>query len=262
MRRGRLVAALLLLATLSQPLAPAAAAERLVISLSTQRVRINSVFSGAELVLFGAIERDRDAPDRAFGYDITAIVAGPRQSLLTLRKDLMANIWVNVESRTFMNVPSYLAILANRKFEQITSPEALRRLRIGFDNTIFHQQIGPDLADVVREDSFRQAFLRLKVERHLYIESPTAVTFLSPTLFRASIPIPAEAPVGGYSVDVMLFADGALITRTSTAFEILKVGFERFVVTAAREYGLAYGIFTAMMALATGWLASVVFRRD
>jgi uncharacterized protein (TIGR02186 family) len=259
MRRALSIGLMLLLLP---SVSAAVAAERLVVSLSTQRVLINSVFSGAELVLFGAVERDGTSPERRFGYDITAIISGPRQSLLTLRKEKVAGIWVNVESRTFVNVPSYLAILANRPFEQITNAEARRRLHIGFENTILRQQIGPDVADVVREDAFRQAFLRLKVERRLYLESPNAVTFLAPTLFRASVPLPAEAPVGSYSVDVMLLADGVMIARTTSAFEVLKVGFERFVVTAAREYGLLYGIVTAMMALSTGWFASIVFRRD
>jgi uncharacterized protein (TIGR02186 family) len=138
----------------------------------------------------------------------------------------------------------------------------LRRLQVGFNNRILTQRIGPDFADVVREDAFRQAFLRLKVERALYLEDTGAVTFLSPTLFRVSIPVPAEAPVGSYAVEVMLFAEGGMVTRTTSAFEILKVGFERFIVTAAREYGFAYGVVTAMMALATGWFASIVFRRD
>ena len=52
------------------------------------------------------------------------------------------------------------------------------------------------------------------------------------------------------------------MTRTETAFEIVKVGFEQFVVDAAREHGLLYGLATAMMALLTGWIASVAFRRD
>jgi len=189
MRRVSVIGALLLLLTSASA---ALAAERLVVSLSTQRVLINSVFSGAELVLFGAIERDANAPERRFGYDIAAIVSGPTQSLLTLRKEQVGGIWVNVESRTFVNVPSYLAIFANRPFDQISRPELLRRLHIGFDNTILRQQIGPDVADVVRGDAFRQAFLRLKVQRRLYMESPKAVTFLAPTLFRASIPLPAD----------------------------------------------------------------------
>ena len=53
-----------------------------------------------------------------------------------------------------------------------------------------------------------------------------------------------------------------LVAHTDSAFEIVKVGFEQFVVTAARDHGLAYGLATAMMALLTGWMASVVFRRD
>lgn len=242
-------------------LSVAAAKERLVVSLSNQRVSINSVFSGAELVLFGAIERN-GAPERRFGYDIVAIITGPRQSLLTLRKDRVVGIWVNVESRTFLDVPSYLAILANRPFNQIAKPAVLQKLRIGFDNTILTQRIGPDFADVVREDSFRQAFLRLQGERKLYLESAKAVTFLAPTLFRASVPLPAEALVGSYAVEVMLFAEGEMIARTTSAFEISKVGFERFVVVAAHDYGLLYGIVAVMMALMTGWLASIVFRRD
>jgi uncharacterized protein (TIGR02186 family) len=53
-----------------------------------------------------------------------------------------------------------------------------------------------------------------------------------------------------------------LLARANSAFEIIKVGFEQFVANAAHEYGFLYGITTAMMALMTGWLASVVFRRD
>ena len=46
------------------------------------------------------------------------------------------------------------------------------------------------------------------------------------------------------------------------ALEIVKVGFEQFVASAAREHGLFYGLGTALMALLTGWFASVVFRKD
>jgi uncharacterized protein (TIGR02186 family) len=53
-----------------------------------------------------------------------------------------------------------------------------------------------------------------------------------------------------------------MVARATSAFEIVKVGFEQFVVTAARDYGLFYGLATAMMAVFTGWFASVVFRRD
>ncbi|HKH19879.1 MAG TPA: TIGR02186 family protein, partial [Gammaproteobacteria bacterium] len=84
----------------------------------------------------------------------------------------------------------------------------------------------------------------------------------TPALFRASIPLPAEVPVGNYEVDVRLFADGNLIARTPSAFEVYKAGFEQVVTATARDHGLFYGLCTAGMALLTGWFASVVFRRD
>jgi len=37
-------------------------------------------------------------------------------------------------------------------------------------------------------------------------------------------------------------ADGALVTHTETAFEIVKVGFEQFVATNARQNG--FGLWT------------------
>ncbi|MET0677056.1 MAG: TIGR02186 family protein, partial [Bradyrhizobium sp.] len=63
-------------------------------------------------------------------------------------------------------------------------------------------------------------------------------------------------------VEIKLFADGVLLTKTDTAFEIVKVGFEQFVANTARTNGLVYGAVTAFMALKTGWMASIVFRRD
>ena len=104
------------------------------------------------------------------------------------------------------------------------------------------QRVGPDYADVVPNDAFRSAFVRLRSEHGLYREATSAVTFLTPTLFRTGIPLPAEVPIGTYDVEIKLFSDGALVTQTETAFEIVKVGFEQFVATSARQNGLVYGL--------------------
>jgi len=43
---------------------------------------------------------------------------------------------------------------------------------------------------------------------------------------------------------------------------VVKVASNQFVAGAARDHGLFYGLATALMALVTGWFASVVFRKD
>jgi len=239
-----------------------ARAERLIVSVSNHRVTVTPNYSGEELVLFGSVEKDANTPSTRNNYDLVVTVAGPRADMVTRRKERKFGIWINADSRQFLQVPSYLALFSNRPFDAIASPEVQRRQQLGLNNVLLTQRVGPDYADVVPNDAFRSAFVRLRSEHGLYREATSAATFLTPTLFRTGIPLPAEVPIGTYDVEIKLFADGQLVTRTETAFEIVKVGFEQFVATTARQNGLVYGLATAFMALMTGWMASIVFRRD
>jgi uncharacterized protein (TIGR02186 family) len=239
-----------------------AAAEKLITTLSTSRVLIASNFTGADVVLFGSVERDAQTVPRRGGYDIVVTVTGPRETIVTFRKERVVGVWINSDQRTFVNAPSYLTVLANRTINEIADINTLRRTQTGLARVLLPQEISGDIADSIRDDPFRQAFLRLKIERGLYREQQNGVTFLTPALIRAAIPIPDNAPTGAYEIDIKLFADGVLLARTQTALEIVKTGFEQFVANAAREHGLLYGLATAMMAMLTGWFASVVFRKD
>lgn len=237
-------------------------AERLVTSLSNHRILITSNFTGADLVLFASIERDAATVARRGGYDVVVTVTGPREAVVTRRKRQVVGIWINTTSRTFVETPSYLAVRANRPLAEIADTEARRQFRIGLDQVALTELIGGVVVEVAYDDPFRQAFLRLKREQALYRERDNAITFLTPNLFRATIPLPANAPVGTYEVDVKLFADGVVIAREANAFEIAKVGFEQFVANAAHDYGALYGLATTAMALLIGFIASAVFRRE
>ena len=256
--RALLALGLLALAATARP----AQAERLIVSVSNHRVTVTPNYSGEELVLFGSIERDSSTPAGRTGYDLVVTVSGPRADMVTRRKERKFGIWINTDYRQFLQVPGYLALFSNRPFDAVASPEVGRRQQLGMDNVLLTQRVGPDYADVVPNDVFRRAFVRLQTQHGLYREDTAAVTFLTPTLFRTGIPLPAQVPIGTYEVEIKLFSNGALVTHTDTAFEIVKVGFEQFVATSARQHGFVYGLITAAMALMTGWMASIVFRRD
>ena len=238
------------------------AAERLVTSLSDHRVMVTSSFIGEQLVLFGGIEQDAASRSRRSGYDVVITVTGPRQTVVTFRKERALGIWVNADSRVFENAPAYLAVLSNRPLDAITNAETLRRMQLGLDNIPLPQRASVNIADAASDDPFRVSFINIKREHGLYREASNGVTFLAKELFRASIPLPADVPIGTYEVDVRLFADAAQLARASSPFEVYKSGFEQIVTNAARDHGVLYGLATAVMAVATGWFASVVFRRD
>ena len=96
MRRG-LVAALLVLL-----LSGAARAERLIVSVSNQRVTVTPNYSGEELVLFGSVEKDANTPPGRNSYDLVVTVAGPRMDMVTRRKERRFGIWINTDSRQFL----------------------------------------------------------------------------------------------------------------------------------------------------------------
>jgi len=240
-----------------------ASAERLVATLSQHQVMVNSSFTGTSIVLFGTIEPDTPASRRrTTGYDLAVTVSGPKQTLVARKKERVLGIWTNMDSRTFVDVPSYLAVLSTQPFEQFTTADMIRQQRLGIDDILLPERVGPDIGDPGRGDVFRTELVRLKTQHRLYVQKTNGVTLLTPTVFRTEITLPAEAQIGNYDVDIKVFADRQLVARGASAFEIIKVGFEQFVATAARDYGFIYGLAAAMMAMVTGWFAAVVFRRD
>ena len=81
-----------------------ARAERLIVSVSNHRVTVTPNYSGEELVLFGSVEKDANTPaNRA--YDLVVTVAGPRADMVTRRKERKFGIWINTDSRQFLQVP-------------------------------------------------------------------------------------------------------------------------------------------------------------
>jgi uncharacterized protein (TIGR02186 family) len=237
-----------------------AKAETLITSLSNHRVLINSNYTGTQIAVFGAIERDAQTVARATGYDVVVTVRGPRQFLTVREKERLGPVWINQEQQKFPSVPAYLSVMSSRPLEEITSPQLRQRQKIGLAALVNSNDFTSDRNGADRP--FREALYRLKSQEGLYLEDERGVTFLTPDIFRASIPLPATAPPGNYEVDVTLFADTVILARTNTNFELVKTGFEEQIGTIARDWSLFYGLATAAMAIFFGWLANLIFRRD
>jgi len=253
MRRTNAALAITLL--LAPFFASIAQAERLVTSLSTHRVLISSNFTGTSLVLFASIE-DTDTPrDKAKKYDVAITVRGPATTFVTRKKERILGFWVNYESRRYPDTPSYLAVLTNRPPAEFGPLELQTKYKLGLSFAALPPSILPN-------EEFGDALLRVKKAEGLFHEETNAVTFLTPTLFRATLPIPGTAPTGPYEIDVQIFANGVLTGQQSTAIEVVKTGFEAYVAQAARDRRIDYGLGVAFLAFVVGGFAGLIFRRN
>lgn len=228
-----------------------AGAEEVIATVVPSTILIGSNYSGGHIVVFGAIANDQ--PSRS--YDAVVTVTGPRQDLLVRRKERVLGIWVNRRSRAFSGIPSFLAVFSNRPFDAIASADTLHQHRVGLKHVIFTEKA------VDEDDPFAINLIRTRVDESLYIEQPNGVSFVSPAVFRVEIPLPKRALTGAYEVDLKIFSDGAAIAHTTSTFNVVKIGVAQFVARASVDHSLIYGMAALLMALLTGWMASVAFRR-
>jgi uncharacterized protein (TIGR02186 family) len=240
------------LATLFLGLLPAHASEDLVSGLSQDTVEITSNYTGTDIVVFGAIEH----PDDGGINDVIVVVRGPDATMTVRKKDRVAIIWLNRDQATLQGMPSYYYLASTRPLAAIAARDTLQRYGIGLANLtpakiVSHHDPEP----------FRQALIHHKQLDGLYGETPAGVEFLSPTLFRVHVPVPATVSRGQYNAEVYLFRDGNVISAQSTPLFIDQTGLERRLYSFARTSPLSYGVSAVLMAMFLGWLSSVIFRR-
>ena len=108
---------------------------------------------------------------------------------------------------------------------------------------------------------FLKAALRLLQGQGLYAEAPGSIDFLSDTLFRTRVPVPAEVVRGQYNVEVYLMRDGDVVSAQSTPLFIDQTGLERRLFNFAHNSPFGYGLVTVLIALLLGWISSALFRR-
>ncbi|MEM9222634.1 MAG: TIGR02186 family protein [Pseudomonadota bacterium] len=231
----------------------AARSETLVADLSTDTISVNSEFGGMDIALFGVIQRDDQTVARSGRYDVAVVVKGPGQDVLVQKKARRAGIWINAEGVRFQDIPSYLGV-----FTTPASPQEITEwLRSA------ERSKGEDLTLYTgREGQFYEAFSAQQREEGLYLNEIGAVEMLTDRFFRTVIPLPGDAEHGRYDVEVLLFVEGVLLNTHQLEFVVAKVGVEQSVFSFSRTQPLLYGLSVVVLALVTGYVGGVVFRRS
>ena len=245
------------LVALFAPLLIAADKPLLVPDISARQVQIRYSFSGAQLLLFGAVVYPGGrAPTRP--VDIAVVLRGPVQPILVREKQKIAGIWMNADSNRFRSAPSYYAVASSKPIEKLVDERTAAIYELGLHNL----QLSPGggaLPD--KEHRFEAGLLDLRTRHGLYSESPNGVEITDGVLYRAVITIPSQVPVGTYTAETFLIDRGKVIAAATRDIHISKSGFERFVALAARRHEGLYGLTAVILSLGLGWAAAAAFRR-
>lgn len=231
---------------------------KLVPDVSQRHIEIRSGFTGAELLLFGAIIYPQGvAPEGR--VDVAVVLRGPTTAITLREKQKIAGIWVNADSTDFRSVPTYYAVASSRPIDQIVDAKTAAIYELGVNRL----QLSPSgEIDAAEQRRFVSGLVDLNRRNGLYQQQSGSVEITDQVLYRARLRIPSSVPVGRYTAETLLIRNGKVIVADDKVeVEIAKTGFEQFITILAQKYSLLYGAIAVLISLTLGWVAGLAFNR-
>jgi uncharacterized protein (TIGR02186 family) len=87
------------------------------------------------------------------------------------------------------------------------------------------------------------------------------VKLIDDQLFKTNIYFPANMSTGNYIAEIFSFKNGELVEKTNKPILVEKVGIGAEVFNLAHNQSALYGIIAILIAVGSGWIAAVVFRK-
>ncbi len=229
----------------------------LVPEVSQDQINIQYGFTGAELLLFGAI--DDPAPSAvARRSDIVVVLKGPSQSIVVREKQRVLGIWVNADSAEYRSAPGYFAVASSRPVKDIVDDKTAAIYELSLD----YLQLSPvGNVDPDMQRRFAAGLVDLNSRNLLYLDKPGSVTISRNVLYQARLSIPSSVPEGNYTAETFLVRDGKVLAAAARDIRIRKQGFERFVAVFAEYQSFWYGLLAVAVSVFLGWAAGAISRR-
>ena len=245
----------LLLALLALVLLGGARDPILVPEVSQHEVQVRQGFTGAELLLFGAIlspEGTRAAQD----YDIVVVLKGPTNAVVLREKRKIAGMWINAASTELHSVPSYFAMAATRPIARIVDGKTAAIYELGLP----WLQLSPTGAiDPKAMQRFNAGLVDLRTRNGLYGQDEAGVKVSEQVLYQARINLPSSVLTGRYTAETFAISRGRVVATAISEIEVRKLGFEGAIANFAEAYSLLYGLLAVAISVSMGWLAGRVF---
>ena len=230
----------------------------LVPDVSQREVDIHYSFSGAELLLFGAILYPGGrVPDGR--TDVAVVLKGPPQSILVREKQKLGGlIWANAGAARFRSAPAFYAIASSRPLAELIDERTAAIYELGL-GSIHLSPAGGAAPDVAHR--FETGFIDLRARGGLFATQPGSIEIAQGVLYRARLTIPPRVPDGRYTAETFLIRDGKVIAAATRTILVRKQGFERLVAGFAQHWPITYGLLAVILSVGFGWAAGALFRR-
>ncbi len=227
----------------------------LVPEISQHEIQVRQGFTGAELLLFGAILTP-DGTRAGRDYDIVVVLKGPTESIVLREKTRFAGVWINSASTEFRSAPQFFAVASSRPIAKIVDGKTAAIYELGLK----WLQLSPIGAIEPDEQSrFSSGLVDLMSRHGLYKQDAAGVTVSEQVLYQARIRLPSNVATGTYTAETFAVNKGRVVASAISRVEVRKLGFERVIAEFADRHAFFYGLLAVALSVGMGWVAGRLF---
>ncbi|HOZ27504.1 MAG TPA: TIGR02186 family protein [Hyphomonadaceae bacterium] len=207
----------------------------------TVEVKVN--YSGSRIVLFATAPQ----PENDTSGMAVALI-GPMAPQKMIHRTATGDKTIE-----FVAAPLVFAVGAEPQVATSVAPEVMIEAGLNAQASAMprsNQLLSPEL------DSWRAAFVDLKMQQGLYSFSDTTIERLDGGLRRARIALPLNAPPGEYRIRAVAFRNGVPVGESEQVLTLVRSGLDATLFDLSRQHGFIYGFVAVLLGVGVGGIAA------
>ena len=219
--------------------------------LSQNDIKIETDFNGKEIIIFGILNDDQET---------LIVIKGPEKKALIQKKERILGFWFNTMQITYNKVPSIFFIASSANLEDILPMSTIIKEELSFDLLLENKLSKRNFISDVSLEDWKDNFVRIKKNKNLFKQYK--VEKIDNKLFQTQVFFPAESIPGEYKVQVYQIKNNIILNKKEKIITLKKSGIGSRIYDFAHKNAAAYGFFTIIFAVLSGFLAATLFRRS
>ncbi len=218
--------------------------------LSQNNIKIKTDFNGKEIIIFGILNDDQET---------LITIKGPNKKALIQKKERILGFWFNTKQITYNKVPSIFFIASSANLEDILPMSTIIKEELSFNLLLENKLSQRNFISDISLKNWQDNFVRIKKNKSLFKQYN--VEKIENKLFQTSVFFQAEAIPWKYKVQVYQIKNNIILNKKEKILTLQKSGIGSQIYDFAHKNAAAYGFFTIIFAILSGFLAATLFRR-
>ena len=229
-------------------------ADKAYFDLSDEIIKIETNFTGKEIIIFGLADPR---------YDTILVIKGPKKDATLTIKERLFGIWIKTNKFKYTKIPSIFFTASNVPINYLLDDKVIREKGLNFKNFDYNSLNQNNNNDSkIYEDSlynWNENFIRKQNENNFYKQYYLKI--VDGKLFQTRVFFPSKTIPGIYNVNVLQVKDKKIINEDNKKIVIKKTGIGNKIYNFAQNRPIFYGILSIIFAIISGIIAASAFRR-